>query len=304
MQRLEEVPPDIPEVFGKLGVGREAPETERRLAFARHLTQPDHPLTPRVIVNRVWQHHFGSGLVETPSDFGYMGALPSHPELLDWLAAKFVADGWSLKSLHRLILTSKAFRQSSAPRPEALDVDSDSRLVWRYPPRRLEAEALRDSILRVSGKLNFEMGGPGFDFFDKRGGLSDYKLKETFEESGWRRMIYAHKVRMISVGIFGAFDCPDAGQMKPNRTRSITPVQSLGLLNSPFVNRQAAFFAERLHQEAGDSLGAQIDRAFELAFSRPPSPDEGRQLSALAEAHGLEQACRAILNTSEFAYIQ
>jgi len=134
--------------------------------------------------------------------------------------------------------------------------------------------------------------------------LSDYKPKETFDESGWRRMIYAHKVRMISVDIFGAFDCPEAGQMKPKRTRSITPVQSLGLLNSPFVNRQAAFFAERLYQEAGDILVNQIDLAFSLAFSRPPSPTERKRLRALAEEHGLEQVCRAIFNTSEFAYLQ
>ncbi|MDA0348578.1 MAG: PSD1 and planctomycete cytochrome C domain-containing protein [Verrucomicrobia bacterium] len=304
MQRLNEVLPDIPKVLGELAIAADVPEAERRLALANHLTQPNHPLTARVLVNRVWQHHFGTGLVETSSDFGYMGAAPSHPALLDWLAGTFVAEGWSLKKLHRLILSSKTFRQSSSPQTEALSVDADSRLLWRFPPRRLEAEALRDSILSVSGKLNFEMGGQGFDFFNQRGGLSDYLPKETFDESGWRRMIYAHKVRMISVDIFGAFDCPEAGQMKPNRTRSITPVQSLGLLNSPFVNRQAAYFAERLYQEVGDNLDAQIDRAFSLALSRPPSLNERQQLIALAEDHGLEQVCRAIFNTSEFAFLQ
>ena len=304
MQRQDEVAPAIPAILGKVEIPENPAERERRLALAHHLTQPDHPLTARVIVNRVWQHHFGTGLVETSSDFGYMGAAPSHPELLDWLAREFVANGWSLKKLHRLILASKAYRQSSSPSQEALEIDADSRLLWRYPPRRIEAEALRDSILSASGKLNLEMGGPGFDFFNQRGGLSDYVPKETFEEEGWRRMIYAHKVRMISVDIFGAFDCPDAGQMKPNRPRSTTPVQSLGFFNSPFVNRQSAFFAERLRQEAGDDRGAQIDRAFAIAFARKASPAERQRLSALADDHGLEQVCRVIFNSSEFAFLQ
>ena len=304
MQRSGEVAPSIPEVLGNLEIPEDAAEEERRLALANHLTQPDHPLTARVIVNRVWQHHFGTGLVETSSDFGYMGAPPSHLELLDWLTGKFVEGGWSLKKLHRLILASKAYTQSSIPREEALKVDAESRLLWRYPPRRLEAEALRDSILSASGKLNFKMGGPGFDFFNQRGGLTDYVPKETFEEEGWRRMIYAHKVRMISVDIFGAFDCPDAGQMKPNRPRSITPVQSLGLLNSPFVNRQAGFFAERLREEASEDTGEQIDRAFVIAFARHASPIERRRLSALADDYGLEQVCRVIFNSSEFAFLQ
>jgi len=169
--------------------------------LAKHLTRDDHPLTARVIVNRVWQHHFGSGIVDSPSDFGEMGAAPSHPVLLDWLAVDFIKHGWSLKRLHRQVVLSRTFRQSSKPRKDALLVDAESRLLWRYPPRRLEAEAIRDSILSVSGKLNLKMGGAGFDFFNQRGGLSDYKAKETFDESGWRRMIYAHKIRMQSVDI-------------------------------------------------------------------------------------------------------
>ena len=304
MQRREKVGPGIPEFLGTLNLPPGASETEGRLALAHHLTRSDHPLTARVIVNRVWQHHFGVGLVNTPSDFGRMGTAPSHPELLDWLAAKFVVDGWSLKKLHHLILTSETYQQSSVPRADALAIDADSRLLWRYPPRRLEAEVIRDSILGVSGKLNLKSGGPGFDFFNQRGGLADYEPKETFDEEGWRRMIYAHKVRMVSVAIFGAFDCPDAGQMKPSRTSSITPVQSLGLFNSPFVIRQAAFFAERLRSEVGHDPTAQVDRAFQLAYSRGPTHAERIRLMALAERHGLEAVCRVILNTSEFAYIQ
>ena len=304
MQRDHEVQPEIPKCLGTLTLPPDAPESERRLALARHLTRADHPLTARVIVNRVWHHHFGVGLVKTPSDFGRMGVPPSHPELLDWLAARFVAEGWSLKKLHRRIVASETYRQSSAPRPEALAQDAESRLLWRFPPRRLEAEAIRDSILSVSGNLNLKAGGPGFDFFNQRGGLSDYQPKETFGEEGWRRMIYAHKVRMISVDIFGAFDCPDAGQMKPSRTRSITPVQSLGLINSPFANRQAAFFAERLRAEAGVDPAAQVNRAFALAYARVPTPEERARLTALAVDHGLEQVCRALLNTSEFVFLQ
>ncbi len=302
MQAKEIVPATVPQFLGKLDSGTS--ESETRVALARHLTRAEHPLTARVIVNRVWQHHFGTGLVDTPSDFGHMGAKPSHPELLDWLASRFVHDGWSLKKLHRLIVTSRAYQRSSAPRAEAAAVDAESRLLWRYPPRRMEAEAIRDSILQVSGKLNLAAGGRGFSLFNQRGGLADYKPKETFDESGWRRMVYAHRVRMIPVDIFGAFDCPDAGQMKPKRTRSITPVQSLGLLNSPFVVRQSEYFAKRVADEVGSDPGRQVEKAFELAYSRKPSMAESEHVVTLVRQHGLAAACRAILNTSEFAWIQ
>lgn len=279
-------------------------EVDRRLDLAEHVTRGDHPLTARVIVNRVWQHHFGSGLVESPSDFGRMGSPPTHPELLDWLAVDFVEHGWSLKRLHRQIVTSRAYQQSSRPQAAALQIDAGSRLLWRFPPRRLEAEAIRDAMLSVSGRLNLQAGGPGFDFFNQRGGLSDYIPKETFDESGWRRMIYAHKVRMQAVDIFGTFDCPDAGQMTPERTRSITPLQSLSLLNSPFANRQAEFFAERVRTDAGPNLSAQIDRSFLLAVSRLPSEAERQQMLQLASDHGLPQVARVLFNTSEFLFLR
>jgi len=189
--------------LGQAEIAPGAPEPRRRLALAKHLTQPGHPLTARVLVNRVWQNHFGNGLVDTPSDFGKMGTAPTHPELLDWLALEFIRQGWSLKKLHRLIVTSRIYRQASHPREQALRVDADARLLWRFPPRRLEAEAIRDGMLSVSGKLNLKMGGRGFDFFNQRGGLSDYVPKQTFDANGWRRMIYAHKVRMQAVDIFG-----------------------------------------------------------------------------------------------------
>ncbi|GAB5406370.1 MAG: DUF1553 domain-containing protein [Aureliella sp.] len=302
MQPRAVVPATMPEFLGKLD--ENLSESETRVALARHLTRPQHPLTARVIVNRVWQHHFGSGLVDTPSDFGHMGTSPTHPELLDWLAAWFVNEGWSLKKLHHLIVTSETYAQSSAPQADGLAIDAESRLLWRYPPRRIEAEAIRDSILHVSGKLNLATGGRGFSLFNQRGGLADYRPKETFDQTGWRRMVYAHKVRMIPVDVFGAFDCPDAGQMKPKRTRSITPVQSLGLLNSPFIVRQSEFFAERVTKDVGDVPAKQVERAFQLAFSRSPNAAERKQVVELVTRHGLPAACRAILNTSEFAWIQ
>jgi hypothetical protein len=304
MQRRGEMAPAIPVALGKMDLKPNAPEPQRRLALAKHLTLPSHPLTARVLVNRVWQNHFGTGLVDTPSDFGKMGTVPTHPELLDWLALEFIRNGWSLKKLHRLIVTSRTYRQSSRPNENALRVDADARLLWRFPPRRLEAEAIRDGMLSVSGKLNLKMGGRGFDFFNQRGGLSDYVPKQTFEANGWRRMIYAHKVRMQAVDIFGAFDCPDAGQMKPRRTRSVTPLQALSLLNSPFANRQAAFFAERVKREVGADVAAQIDLAFRLACVRAPQPREQQALQQLARQHGLEQACRVLFNSSAFLYLR
>ena len=299
MQRLEKLPPAIPVALGKIEL-KDNTEPARRLALAEHLTRAEHPLTARVLVNRVWQKHFGTGLVDTPSDFGKMGNQPSHPELLDWLATEFMKQGWSLKKLHQLILASRTYQQSNRPNPKAAGIDADCRLLWRFPPRRLEAEAIRDSILHISGKLNLKGGGRGFDFFNQRGGLSDYHPKETFDANGWRRMIYAHKIRMQTVDIFGAFDCPDAGQMKPRRTRSITPVQSLSLLNSPFTNRQAGFFSERVKKEAGENLSAQITHAFRMACSRDPKPREHETLHQLAQKHGLDQACRVLFNTSSF----
>lgn len=304
MQRSEQVTPAIPEYLGILKLPPGASEADGRVALARYLAAADNPLVARVMVNRVWHYHFGKGLVDTPSDFGLMGTKPSHPELLDWLAAKFIAEGWSLKNLHRLILNSETYCQSSSPQSEALLVDAECRLLWRFPPRRLEAEAIRDSILSVSGKLNLKMGGAGFDFFNQRGGLADYQPKLTFQDDGFRRMIYAHKVRMISVDILGAFDCPDAGQMKPSRTQSITPIQALGLFNSPFVNHQAALWAERIRSEVGGDLATQVDRAVALAYSRRPTAHERQRLVSLARDHGLEQVCRVIFNTSEFAFIQ
>ena len=303
MNRRDVVVPAIPRILGDLDLSDDEPEPNRRVALAKHLTRPDHPLTSRVIVNRVWQHHFGEGLVDTPSDFGEMGSKPTHPELLDQLSTGFVRGGWSLKKLHRQIVSSQTFRQSNRPREDALLIDADSRLLWRYPARRLEAEAIRDSVLQTSGKLNLQMGGAGFNLFKQRGGLADYVAIETFDEKGWRRMVYAHKIRMQSVDIFGSFDCPDAGQMNPKRTRSITPTQSLSMFNSPFVLQQADFFADRVRGEVGDSANAQVWQAFMLALSRPPSDAEQVPMEQLVDQDGLASLCRVLFNSSEFLYI-
>ena len=304
MQRSDIVEPDVPSVLGSLDLPSDTPERDRRVALARHITNPDHPLMARVIANRIWQHHFGTGLVDTPSDFGSLGERPSHPRLLDWLANELIRKDWSLKHLHRLILTSNTFRQSSVVRERALAIDADSRLLWRFPPRQLEAEAIRDSVLQASGRLNLEMHGVGFDFFNQKGGLSDYKPRTTFDPSGYRRMVYATKIRMQPVDVFGAFDCPDAGQMIAKRTRSITPVQALGLLNSDFVMRQAKLFAERINAEVGEEPKKCVRRAVELAVSRLPTQEESRDLTRLCRQFGLVQVCRVLLNANEFVFLQ
>jgi len=303
MQRREVVAPDVPAVFGSLRLPKDVDDAGRRLALARWVASPENPLTARVAVNRVWQHYFGVGLVDTPSDFGRMGSAPTHPELLDWLAAEFIRGGWSLKRVHRLILTSQTFRQAGTPRPGPLAVDAESRLLWRFPPRRLEAEAIRDAIFHVSGTLNTQMGGPGFDFFNQKGGLTDYIPRESLEPASWRRMIYATKIRMQSVDVFGTFDCPDAGQMAPRRPRSTTPVQALGLLNSAFISRMAATFAARVRAEAGSDGGGQVARAFVLALGRPPTPDEARRFETLGSRYGLDQVCRVLFNANEFVFL-
>ena len=304
MQRGERLTPDVPALLGRLDLGDDAGDAQARAALARHIVSTENPLTARVMVNRIWQYHFGVGIVDTPSDFGTKGSRPTHPELLDWLANEFIQSGWSIKHVQRLILHSNTFRQRSTSRTEAEAVDSGSRLLWRFPPRRLEAEVIRDSILHVSGKLNLEMFGPGFDFFNKRGGLEDSLPKDSATPTEWRRMLYATKIRMETIDIFGAFDCPDGGQLTPRRTRSITPVQALNLFNGNFVAEQAKFFAERVHKEAGPELEHQIQRAFFLAFGRSARAEEMAALERLGEKHGLGQVCRVLFNLNEFVFVQ
>ena len=276
----------------------------RRLALARWITDPSNPLTARVMVNRLWQYHFGEGLVSTPSDLGVNGARPTHPELLDWLASEFIAHGWSVKHIHRLIVTSATYRQSSAGRKDGLAVDAGSRLLWRYPPRRLEAEPLRDAILAISGKLDLTMGGPGFSFFEPNDNyVRAYTPRREWSPDTFRRMIYGTVVRQRPDGVFGAFDCPDGGQIAPRRSRSTTPLQALNLLNSSFMMQQAGFFAQRLEREVGQGTDAQVRRAFALAFQRAPQNAELAAAVSLIREQGLPAFCRALFNANEFAYV-
>jgi mono/diheme cytochrome c family protein len=282
----------------------EATEATRRTALAEWIVSPENPLTARVIVNRVWQYHFGTGLVDTPNDFGHNGAPPSHPEFLDWLAADFITHRWSLKHLHRRILGSRAFTQSSAPLPAALKRDAQSRLLWRFPPRRLEAEAIRDSILAASGKLDLAMGGPGFSLFEiQKENVRHYFPKQEFGPADWRRMVYATKFRQELDDVFGAFDCPDGNQSVPRRGRSTTPMQALNLLNSPFILDQANHLAARVKKDAGPNVEAQVRRAFHLTLGRVPEIHELAAAKKLATDHGLPALARALFNTHEFITI-
>ncbi len=303
--KRERVAPAGLSAFGpRLQLPETTAEPERRLALAKWITDPKHPLAARVIVNRLWQYHFGQGIVDTPSDFGLNGGRPTHPELLDWLAAELVENGWSLRHIHRLIVTSATYLQSSAPDAKGMAADTGGRLLWRYPPRRLEAEPLRDAILQVSGKLDLRMGGPGFDLFEPNGNyVKVYTPKKEFGPAEWRRMVYMTKPRMRLDDTFGAFDCPDGGQIAPRRNRSTTPLQALNLLNSPFIVQQAGFFAERLKKEAGDEPESQARLGFRLAFSRDPSPAEVTAAARLIRNHGAMVFCRTLFNANEYLHV-
>ena len=302
--KREEVGPGAIEAFGGLNLDRNAPEQERRVALARWIASNENPLTARVMVNRLWQFHFGTGLVDTPSDFGRNGTPPSHPELLDWLAAELMDNGWSLKHVHRLILMSRTWRQDSRPRADAVKKDAGTRLLWRFPTRRLEAEGIRDAILAVSGALDLgRAGGPGFSPFEvEPENVVHYHPKKTFGPEDWRRMVYMMKVRQEREAVFGVFDCPDSSQAVPKRGRSTTPLQALNLLNSQFVMQQAGLFAERLKREAA-SPKKRIERAWRLCFNRLPDREELADAIALTETEGWTQFARAMLNANEFVFI-
>jgi Protein of unknown function (DUF1553)/Protein of unknown function (DUF1549)/Planctomycete cytochrome C len=304
MQKREVVAPDALSVLGTLGLSVEEPEQQRRVKLANWIASRQHPLTARVMVNRLWHYTFGTGIVDTPGDFGKNGSRPTHPELLDWLADEFVKSGWSVKHVQRLLLLSAAFQQSSAPRTDALAADADGRFLWRFPPRRLEAEAIRDSMLAVSGSLDLRMGGPGFYLMDVvEENVMHYFPKEKFSPAEFRRMVYQFRIRQTSDSVFSSFDCPDGGQVMPRRSRSNTPLQALNLFNSSFVLQQSDFLAARLRKEAGDSPEAQAEKAFVLFYARPPDPWEREQSAAMIRAQGLPSFGRALYNTSEFLFV-
>jgi hypothetical protein len=280
-------------------------EGERRAALARWLIDPRNALVRRSIVNRVWQYHFGAGIVDTPNDFGRMGSPPSHPELLEWLAGWFARQGHSLKKLHRLLVTSAAYRQRSDSSPEGERLDSQNRLVWRVNRTRLDAECVRDAMLAVSGELDLTMGGPSvqqFFFKDDHSPIYDYARFDVDDPKSRRRSVYRFLVRSVPDPLMECLDCADPSIMTPKRYTTLTSLQALALLNNPFVVRQAEHFAERLRREHKDAA-RQIDAAYVLALGRKPREDESRQLQALAATHGLAAACRVIFNSNEFVFV-
>jgi hypothetical protein len=284
------------------------PEGARRLALADWIVHPANPLTRRVIVNRLWHYHFGTGIVSTPSDFGLGGDAPSHPELLDWLAGELLRSGWSLKYVHRLILNSATYRQSSAPTDsdataQALAVDAQNRLLWRQNPRRLDAESIRDAILAVSGKINMETGGPGFRDFkytEAYAPIYEYITPDTPEL--WRRSIYRFVVRTTPHRFMTTLDCPDPANLTPARIQTTTALQALTLSNNPFMLQQAGYLADRI-QSAQSDPAEQVRSVFRYALQRLPDPEEAAAAADLARGQGLPSLCRMLLNTNEFIYI-
>ncbi len=300
-----EVAPQVPAVltkdqpsFGAAG---------RRMAMAQWLVSTENPLTARVIVNRVWQWHFGEGLVRTANDFGVMGDKPTHVELLDWLSVWFVEQGWSLKKLHALILGSNTYRMAKASNAAYAKEDPENRLLWRVPYRRLEAEVLLDGALAASGKLNTKVyGEPVYPAMQKEAleGSSDPdKVWQAFdEEKASRRAVYYIAKRSLAVPLMEVLDvCDTARPAAKRQTTSVAP-QALQLFNGDFIQRQARHFAERLRREAGATAKAQIELAYRLALARKPKLTEQKMMLEFLSQSSLEEMCRVILNLNEYAY--
>ena len=292
-------------------LGKDSQESERRRALADWLVHPDNPLTPRVLANRLWHYHFGTGIVDTPNDFGFMGGKPTHPELLDWLAAYLIADGrsagagWRLKPLHKLIMTSQTYRQSDDYRADAARVDGDSRRLWRFPPRRLSAEEIRDTMLTVSGKLDTRIGGPGFRLYQYMAdNVSTYVPLDKHGTTTYRRAVYHQNARASVVDLMTDFDQPDCAFSAPKRAETTTPLQALTMLNHNFSLDMARFLAERLEREVGTDRTAQVRRLYTLCYGRQPTEDEAASCVSLLQQHSLAALCRVILNTSELVYVR
>jgi hypothetical protein len=255
-----------------------------------------------VLVNRLWHHHFGRGLVDTPSDFGNGGGKPSHPELLDWLAQEFMHSGWSVKHMHRLMLTSQAYRRSSLRDEQSQDTSNI--LLARMHPRRLDAESLRDSVLAVSGCLNPAMGGPGYQDFDYQEAYAPiYKHIPADRPELWKRSIYRFIVRTTPQRFMTTLDCPDPANLTPARLTTTTALQSLAMMNNAFMLQQAGHFAARVQSEAGPTAKSQVTRAFEIAFQRTPDSQELEIAIKLVQQQGLPSLCRLLFNANEFVHL-
>jgi hypothetical protein len=291
------------------------PTRSRRMTLARWIASPDNPLTARVMVNRLWQQHFGRGIVETPSDFGKNGSPPTHSELLDWLATEFVAKKWSIKAMQRLILTSATYRQSSQnPAGKAAEADSDNRLLTRFPHLRLEGEIIRDSVLAASGRLDVDRGGPpvfpplpeGLDQVQKVQTVNTWETSQGPEAR--RRSIYVFERRSLSLPMLETFDAPVLNAPCERRRTSVTALQPLAMYNSEFINTEAKYFADRVRKEAGPDAREQMEQAFLIALGRPPSATEQSRLRQYRNALGaaddaLIGLCRVLLNSNEFVYV-
>jgi hypothetical protein len=281
-------------------------EGARRAALAGWVADERNVLTWRSAVNRVFYHHFGRGLVDTPNDFGRNGSAPTHPDLLDWLAVEFRDNGGSFKKLHRLVLLSSAYRQSSEHNAEAAKIDADNRYLWRMNRRRLDAESVRDAVLAVSGKLDLKMGGPGFELFrfkDDHSPVYDHAaLEKIHDPATYRRTVYRFTVRSVPNPFLDCLDCADPSINTPVRNTTLTALQALALLNDPFMVRQSQHFAERL-QKTGPDLAGEIEAAYRIALGRRPTATERDALAGYARKHGLANACRVLFNTNEFMFI-
>ncbi|MDP6891930.1 MAG: DUF1549 and DUF1553 domain-containing protein [Verrucomicrobiota bacterium] len=292
---------------GRLDIKQPDIEGERRAALAHWITDRQNSLLWRSIVNRVWHYHFGQGIVGTPNDFGRMGDLPTHPELLDWLAFEFRANGGSLKWLHRTIMTSSTYRQQSTHRLDFAHRDADNKWLWRMNRKRLDAESYRDAVLQIGGNMDWRMGGPSDRQFNMSKGVHvtpnlDYIGFDPNASANNRRSVYRFIFRTIPDPLMQLMDCPDASQHAPKRDSSLTALQALGMLNNRFLVRQSERLADRLKKES-PILKNQVIRLFKLTYHRKPNRNESRLVAKLARDHGLANACRVILNSNEFLFV-
>jgi hypothetical protein len=293
------------ELDARFDIDPTADEGARRVALARWLTDKRNPLTWRSIINRVWQYHFGRGIVDSPNDFGRMGALPTHPELLDWLAAEFRDGPQSIKQLHRLICTSAVYRQSSNGNAAHEKIDAANQYLWRMNRRKLEAETVRDSVLAVAGKLDLTQGGPGyraFGFIDDHSPHYKYEEYDPDDPASHRRSVYRLIVRSVPDPFMATLDCADASALVAKRNETVTPLQSLALLNNKFMVRMAEHFAERVAPMCADNA-SRLRSAWRLAFARDPNEVELAKLVSYSDRHGLANTCRLIFNMNEFVFV-
>lgn len=296
----EKMPPGVPALWSGVAaefeLAENAPEGERRAALARYLTNPDNPLIWRSAVNRIWQWHFGRGIVNSPNDFGRMGQKPSHSKLLDWLAARF-REKQSVKDLHRLIVTSATYRQASDHHSRHAEIDKSNSLYWRMNRRKLRAEEIRDAVLYSSGVLDFRMGGPSFRDFrfkDDHTPKYQYHLHDPNDPASHRRTVYRFIARSQTQPFLTTLDCADPSQMVADRDETVTALQALALMNNPLIEAMS----EKLAGRAGN-----VEKAFWLALGRAPEKEELEELIRYADRHGLPAAARVIYNLNEFSYV-